>query len=94
MIHPDGLVKKTWNLILTFLLLYTAIVMPYRMAFLETEKYDDWYYVELTVDALFFLDLILNFFSAYYSDDGTLIIGREQIAITYARSWFILDLIA
>ena len=64
------------------------------MAFVESNMYDDWFYVELVIDGLFFLDLILNFFSAYYTNDGTLIISRERVAITYARSWFALDLIA
>ena len=50
--------------------------MPFRMAFIDSKMYDDWFYFELTIDGLFFLDLILNFFSAYYSNDGTLIVNR------------------
>lgn len=54
MIHPDGRLKKFWNIILSVLLLYTAIVMPYRMAFVASKMWDTWFFVELTVDILFF----------------------------------------
>ena len=74
------------------LLLYTATVMPYRMAFIQSVMYDSWFYVELCVDALFFIDLLINCFSAYYNNHGHLVTDRKIIIISYLRSWFIIDL--
>jgi hypothetical protein len=60
MLHPDSLVKKIWNGVLAVLLIYTATIMPYRMAFIESEMWDAWFFVELTIDTLFFVDVVVN----------------------------------
>ena len=39
--------------------------MPYRMAFYEPVMWDTWFYVELCVDVLFFLDIVVNMNSVY-----------------------------
>jgi hyperpolarization activated cyclic nucleotide-gated potassium channel 1 len=68
--------------------------MPYRMAFEESEMWTDWFYVELTIDSLFFVDVVVNCLSAYYNSDGHLVTSRSRILVNYARSWMVLDLIA
>jgi hypothetical protein len=60
MIHPDGYFKKVWNIVLTWLLIYTATVMPYRMAFIKTEFLGPWFIAELIIDFLFFCDVVFN----------------------------------
>jgi hypothetical protein len=51
------------------LLLYTAIYMPFKIAFIddenEVEQALDW-----TVDSLFFVDIVITFFSTYEEADG------------------------
>ena len=37
MIDPDGNFKKFWGMVLILLLLYTASVMPYRMALMADD---------------------------------------------------------
>ena len=39
--------------------------MPYRMAFVEPVMWDSWFYVELVIDVLFFMDVIVNMNSVY-----------------------------
>ena len=68
-----------WNAILLLLLLYTATVMPYRMAFIDSELYDDWFWIEISIDALFFCDFLVNCTSAYYGSEGMLITDRRKI---------------
>ena len=51
--------------------------MPYRMAFIESELWDDWFIAELCIDFLFFVDFLVNCFSAYYDSDGNLITNRK-----------------
>lgn len=77
LIHPDKSLKKVWNVILTMLLIYTATVMPYRMAFIESVMWDDWFIAELIIDILFFTDFIVNCLSAYYNSDGVLVVDRK-----------------
>jgi uncharacterized membrane protein (DUF485 family) len=77
MFHPDKKPKSIWNLVLIFLLLYTATVMPYRIAFIEASFGEPWWYVSITVDILFGIDFFVNCFSAYYNSDGLLIISRR-----------------
>ena len=45
--------------------------MPYKTAFVEESGFIS-LIVESTVDILFFLDMIVNFFSAYEEADGTI----------------------
>lgn len=41
---------------------------------------------------MFFIDIILNFFSAYY-EKFVLIDKRTKIACKYLKSWFLIDLV-
>ena len=46
------------------------------------------------MDLLFLLDIIVVFQTAYYDEDVELIDDRKQIAKTYLRGWFTVDLLA
>jgi hypothetical protein len=94
MIHPDGKFAMMWNIVLVFLLLYTATIMPYRMAFAEPEMFDIWWYLEIVVDIGFFTDLCVNLFSAYYNAENQLVTNRQSIFFNYLRSWMLLDILA
>ncbi len=54
------------------LLFYTALYMPYKIAFLEDEKFSTSYYADMLVDILFGLDIIVTFLSAYECTDGSI----------------------
>ena len=41
-LHPDGGVKQKWNILVTVLLIYTATIMPFKIAFIENEPYSSW----------------------------------------------------
>lgn len=67
--------------------------MPYKTAFLDTTTAFgtgvDW-----LVDVLFFMDIFVNFFSAFEEADGTLRHRFKDISLKYMKGWFLLDLIA
>ena len=94
MIHPDNKISAIWNVMLAVLLLYTAIIMPYRMAFIEPVWGDTWFFIELSVDALFMIDVIVNLLSAFYDSEHELVIDREIIFMTYLKSWMLFDIVA
>ncbi len=58
------------------LLIYSAIVLPFKLAFVDVDTYDQKLWDTIT-DGIFFVDLILSFFSAYYDSDENLIKNRK-----------------
>ena len=64
MISTESTFKAIWNIIIVILLLYTAIFVPVKVAFIDDES-NAIYYMELFVDIAFGMDIIINFFSAY-----------------------------
>ena len=94
LIHPDSRAKKTWNLLLMLLMLYTAIVMPFRIAFMDQVFWDEWTAMDLSIDWFFFLDMLINFFSITQNDEGKMETDHRTIAKTYLKSWFALDLVS
>jgi potassium channel len=75
------------------LMLYTAIYMPFRIAFIDDET-DALIIIDWIIDCFFFMDIIINFFSAYEEADGHMQQNLKIIAMTYIRSWFAFDFIA
>ena len=65
---PNSTFKTTWNIIIIFLLLYTSTVVPYQVAFTETENNSS-KLLNYAVDILFGFDIIINFISAYETDN-------------------------
>jgi hypothetical protein len=45
-------------------------------------------------DVIFILDTILNFFMAFYDDDEEIVDARKLVALSYLKSWFIIDMIS
>ena len=61
---PDTKFKNIWDIIIMILLLYTATFLPIRTAFVDKDPIG-LFELETVIDALFFMDLIINFCSAY-----------------------------
>lgn len=93
-IHPDAKLKKLWNVILALALVYTAAIMPYVMAFIETEQWDIWFFIALVMDILFLGDFIFNCTTAYFDNEGNLVVNRKKIMVNYLRGWFFIDVVA
>jgi CRP-like cAMP-binding protein len=91
---PSSTFKQVWNAFIVALLAYTATVMPYHMAFIETNSTGAWFIIDTVIDVCFFLDIIVIFFSAYEENDGSIVTAHRRIAWKYLRTWFFIDLIA
>jgi hyperpolarization activated cyclic nucleotide-gated potassium channel 1 len=92
--HPEGRKRVIWNLFVACLLLYTAIVMPFVLAFYESNDMDEWGIIDIMLDVFFFIDLILNCFTGIYDSEGKLIVDLKVIIWTYAKGWMLWDLAA
>mmetsp|Transcript_9239 Transcript_9239/g.30508 ORF Transcript_9239/g.30508 Transcript_9239/m.30508 type:complete len:771 (+) Transcript_9239:118-2430(+) len=89
--HPR---MQNWDVTMLLLLLFTSLVTPYEVAFLET-RLNALFILNRCVDCAFLVDMILNFFLSYPD-------SREKIWITdlkliqrrYLKSWFFIDVIS
>lgn len=75
MIYPNNALKNNWDMIITMVLIFTCMVTPYRIAFVEVDD-EFWTIINSTIDFMFLIDMILSFISAYYTDDFELIEDR------------------
>ena len=90
-----------WDIVATFALLFTAIMTPVEVAFIEPPPtlaerfFNALFLANRTVDLVFIIDIILQFRIAYKSENvhGTSwVVNPRQIAVHYVTSfWFPLD---
>ena len=75
--------------------MHTAIVLPIRLAFLDESNIGSFMQsMDFFTDTVFIIDIVLNFFFVEEDVNGEMIMDQKRIAITYLKSWFIIDLIA
>ena len=92
LIMPGSILSTSWTLVVILLLMYTAIVTPFVIAFVENASFEFTIF-ELCIDSLFAIDIIINFFTPYYRNN-TLVTQKSKIAKNYLKGWFIIDLVA
>ena len=69
MFYPEDQFKTYWDLFITFILLISCLITPWRIAFGELEEPMGWFLVNVIVDSLFGIDILVIFNSAYYDDE-------------------------
>ena len=67
-VMPNTTISNLWNIVMMFLMLYTATYIPYKTSFID-ETSDLVNNIELFIDSLFMWDLVMNFISAYEDND-------------------------
>jgi hypothetical protein len=93
-ILPDSKIRITWNLVVLLLLMYTATFVPYRTSFITRNEDSLEAKIELVIDAMYFLDLYLNFFMAYEDADKKVEVRALKIAANYCKTWLFFDFLA
>lgn len=93
LIYPDNKFYAFWDLFMTVVLLFSCIITPIHLALFE-ELNETWTAINWSIDAFFFVDILVNFNAATYDDDFELIDDRCAIAKNYLNSWFLIDLVA
>jgi hypothetical protein len=61
-IDPQGTFAVAWTLVMTVLLLYCAITIPYFIAFNQSDAFR---WTDVAVDCMFFLDIVFGFATAH-----------------------------
>ena len=81
MVHPLSPFMRRWDLISVWLLLFTALVTPFEVAFIADDPFSPMYFVNLVVNLAFFFDLCLNFCLMYYDPrEQKMISDRRKVA--------------
>jgi len=96
-LHPTTKLRRYWDFLQIFLLLYIAISVPYRIGFSEP-SYGAWYMIDFFIDMYFYIDMVLNFFTAYWEsgddDDFHYVTSLWKIQKHYLKGWFLPDVIS
>ena len=95
-LNPMHVYRQAWDLVFVLCsLLYTALRVPYAIAFDvdEFEHIDAWFVLNRCVDVIFGCDVAIIFLTAH-KNGRKLVTSRRHIAREYLRSWFFFDLIA
>ena len=83
-IFPDQKWKNIWDSFLSILILYTVLVLPYRLAFIELQDENiAWIIIDRFNDVIFGIDIFFNFFCAYLTNHEKLITNRRFIIFHY-----------
>ncbi|CAJ1381076.1 unnamed protein product [Effrenium voratum] len=88
-------VRLSWDMFLTCLLVYIALLLPFRLAFFEDNSAAGATYslIEVIIDICFIVDILLTFRTTYCDDDGEEINDWKKVAFHYLRSWFLVDFV-
>ena len=89
---PQSKKRRIWDIISAFCTIYEIILIPFYIGF-NFEPVGFLGYFEFIKDMFFFLDVLVNFHTAYISY-GVCYKTHRQIARKYLRTWFTTDLIA
>jgi hypothetical protein len=98
-ISPEHPFRLFWDVCSAVLIVVLIVTIPYETSFMwDSSPEDNGFYLINTLSDVFFgIDIVLNFFTAFYKGRGTsrrLITDLRSISINYARGWFWIDLLA
>ncbi|KAK3257131.1 hypothetical protein CYMTET_33771 [Cymbomonas tetramitiformis] len=94
LINPDSKYRRTWDMMLFLTLIYCAFAMPYNISFVPESKSFPLLMLDYITDAVFMLDLVLNFITMIKDKHGNLITDPQEVAKKYVQTWFFVDLVA
>ncbi|XP_030238351.1 potassium voltage-gated channel subfamily H member 8 [Drosophila navojoa] len=87
-----GVFKGIWDWVILVATFYVALMVPYNAAFAKADRQT--MVSDVIVEALFIVDILLNFRTTFVSRKGEVVSNSKQIAINYFRGWFAVDLLA
>ena len=85
----EGSWKLNWDMWVLLLVVYSAIIVPFRISFSADATGAVWAF-ELCLSLCFIVDLTLSFFTAVWMD-GEWVADQRKIAAVYMRGWFWVD---
>ncbi|PNW70128.1 hypothetical protein CHLRE_17g706900v5 [Chlamydomonas reinhardtii] len=90
---PETRQRRYWDFFVLTLVVWTALVVPFEVGF-GSINFPGGYQIERLIDACFWVDVCLNFRTAYIDHSANMVRDGAKIAGHYIRTWFFVDLVA
>ena len=94
LLRPGGLVQEAWNALVALTVATAALYVPVVFGFPGDGLEKPTWLFAVFIDTIFVLDMVVQFLSPFYDEDGTLQTEYSAIAKRYLRSWFVVDVLA
>ena len=99
-INPDGKIILIFDGLIFILAFWCILYKPLKLVLNNCDikneiislNFDN--ISNILIDFLFIMDLIINFFKAYYNFDEQLVKKSEKIVLNYIKGYFIIDFIS
>lgn len=98
---PSSMFRRVWDLFSLLLLMYVAVFTPVQIAFfgdaMSIAEWQDWmavFILDRIVDAVFIIDIAINFRTAWKDASGEDFFDAKIAAERYLKSWFLLDVVS
>ncbi|XP_019438763.1 PREDICTED: potassium channel AKT1-like [Lupinus angustifolius] len=94
-ISPYNPRYKLWESFLVLLVFYTAWVCPFEFGFLQKTSRGKLAITDNVVNGFFAIDIVLTFFVAYLDKASYVLVDNQKlIALRYAKTWLLFDIIS
>ncbi|WP_287274949.1 MULTISPECIES: cyclic nucleotide-gated ion channel [unclassified Okeania] len=91
-LHPDSKFIRSWQVLIVFITIYNALIVPFRIAF--KNKFDSfWVILDIIGDVILILDICIRFHIGYF-EYGEYIQDKKNIAQRYRNRLFSRHLVA
>jgi len=91
---PNSKFLEYWLGVIAPIIVYNVFFVPIDVMIMEKEGCDWQCYMEYAFDFLFFIDMIINFRTAYFNDDNELVLDNKKVFNRYYYGMFWPDLLA
>lgn len=94
LIHPQVPWKMRWDLVVSYFILHSVVVIPYRLS-TNYETTGFWLGFDYFIDTIFLIDMVFNTRTPYFSkEERVYVCVPKDIYSSYLRSWFAIDLMS
>lgn len=95
-IHPFSTFRWYWDIVMVFLITTHVLLLPVSIAFVETDVSTVWLSFNCISDAIFIVDIVLNFRTGIIDFDRQeeVILDKKVIQRRYLHGWFIIDVLS
>jgi hypothetical protein len=97
LIAPRGPRKGQWDWFVLLLVLYTAVSVPFTLAFVPFTTLQNsalGFSFDVLVDLSFIADVFVSWRTTFYNREGVLVLDKKKARDRYLRTWFLPDVIA
>ena len=89
-VDPGTKRKTLWDVVVGLFIIFSVAAVPLRLGF-DIGATKPWIVIDWITDALFTVDIIVTFRTAYLDDNNVLVTIPKMIRSRYLKFWFIID---